>query len=312
MTDSNNRVTLAETNNSSNRPTSGSSFGKYGFSPNFYENFLRSISKLLIRILALNGKNRFSNVFIQMLDPICSIQWQSDLVNQKIFFRTGHGRLFWRVKTFFTEEPMMINWLKTFNSNDIFLDIGANVGTYTIPGALQSKLTYACELDPINIGILKENIFLNSLTNKVVIFPFPAADSHLLANIFYRDFSKGDALQSIGHESPLNTVEGAGKHSAIQLAFPLDYVFEKFNLAYPTKVKIDVDGNERTVFGGASNVIFSANEIYFEDSGLKDCEEIIQTILNQQYEIVSRETPANAKLGANLIFRKSKPSLAQL
>lgn len=42
---------------------------KQGFEPNFYIRFLRKLAKLLIVILRLNGENRFSNEFVQMLDP---------------------------------------------------------------------------------------------------------------------------------------------------------------------------------------------------------------------------------------------------
>ncbi len=287
------------------QPVAQQTIGQFGYRPTIYENLRRIFSKGLIKILFLNGKNKFSNVFMQMLDPHYSIIWNGQSSKNKVIrFRTGHGRLLWRANTFYKEEPMMINWLKTFNQEDIFLDIGANVGTYTVPGAIESKLTYACELDPINIGLLKENLFLNGLTHKVIIMPFPATSKHMVADIFYRDFSRGDALQSIGNETPLNTIEGSGKHVSLQLGFPLDSIFEQFNLEYPSKIKIDVDGNEKTVFEGATQVIFNAAEVYYEDSGLKDSEDIINQFISHDYQIVSKERPKNSEVGCNLLFRK--------
>ena len=274
----------------------------YGYNPDVSERILRIISKLLIKILRLNGISRFSNIFIQLLNPIFSTIWKP--TKQKIFFRTGHGRLLWRAKTFYDEEPLMIDWLTSFNSQDIFLDIGANVGMYTIPAAIQSKIVYACELDPINIGILKENIYLNRLHQKVLIIPFGGARTTEVVDVHYRDFSKGDALQSIGRESVFDTITGDGKHMMRQLVFPLDSTFQMFNLEPPNKIKIDVDGNERTLFDGAKKIILQANEIYFEYSNTAGCSYVKKHIINMGFRILKSENFKN-KPGSNLLFRRS-------
>ncbi|MDB4214583.1 FkbM family methyltransferase [Burkholderiaceae bacterium] len=285
------------------RPITAEAAQKHGFVPGYTEKIYRLLSKCLIKLIRLNGRTRFSNIFIQMLNPVCEIKWDK---SKLLKYRTGHGRLFWRVSTFFAEEPMMIDWLRTFRSDDVFLDIGANVGIYTVPGAYKAKLTYACELDPVNIGILKENIHLNELHAKVIILPFAAGGESRVSKIYYRDFSRGDALQSMDRETVLNTIEGPGKHTSMQLAFPLDKIFKDFALTLPTRVKIDVDGNEKAVFKGASETIFSAQEIYFEDSGLKDCGEIIEQILANGFEISNRETPIRSFGGCNILFIKKR------
>jgi len=285
-----------------NRPLRQELLKKHGFVPSVTDKLFILLSKCLIKVLRLNGKTRFSNIFIQILNPICEIKWDQ---GKLLRFRTGHGRLFWRVTTFFTEEPMMIAWLRTFRSDDVFLDIGANVGMYTVPGADRANLTYACELDPVNIGLLKENIHLNGLHSKVVILPFAAGEKSKISNIHYRDFSRGDALQSIDRETVLNTIEGPGKHVSMQLCFSLDKIFKDFGLTLPTRIKIDVDGNEMTVFRGATQIILSAHEIYFEDSGLKDCEEIIDQILANGFEVADRETPIGSKSAGNIIFKRN-------
>jgi len=51
--------------------------------------------------------------------------------------------------------------------------------------------------------------------------------------------------------SPLNTIQGVGKHIVQQLSFPLDKIFIDFSLVSPTKIKINVVGNEKVVFIGA-------------------------------------------------------------
>lgn len=200
----------------------------------------------------------------------------------------------------------MVEWIKTFKSDDVFLDIGANVGIYTVAAATLARKCYACELDPMNVSILKENLILNRQTDKVIVFPFPGIDTTEVVSVYYRDFSKGDALQSIGRETPLNTLKGL-EHTMHQLGFPLDEIFERCNLERPNKVKIDVDGNEKKLFAGAQNIIFGAEEVYFEDSGLAECEPLVEEFSKRGFTCIRKEVPLRGALGSNLLFRRTKP-----
>ena len=83
----------------------------------------------LKKVLFLNKDNIFSNEFAQSL----SLKKIINFDGKKIIFRTGHGRLKWRADSYFEEEPLMIEWIRSFSKQDIFLDIGANVGIYTMP-----------------------------------------------------------------------------------------------------------------------------------------------------------------------------------
>jgi FkbM family methyltransferase len=281
------------------RPKSGKNYPAYGHKKKITEQLLEIFFKILIKIFFINHPNRISNLFLQSLNPLAILKFK----NHKLKFRTGHGRLLWRVKSFYSEETIMTEWLKNISNKDIFLDIGANIGIYTIPAAVNAKLVYACELDLLNTGILKENIYLNNLNKKIIILPFPALSKNKTSKIFYRDFSKGDALQSINRKTLLNTNLDKS-YSSTSLGFSLDYIFKNLKLKYPTKVKIDVDGNEDEVFKGASNIIFNAREVYFEDSGLKNCEKHIKAFKNNGYRIIRREKPKKAILGENLIFKR--------
>jgi FkbM family methyltransferase len=85
----------------------------------------------------------------------------------------------------------MIDWLRSFSGSDIFLDVGANVGLYTVPAALQGCKTYAVELDLLNCGLLQENLVINQVTDLVTIFPVALGNAEELIRVFYRDFSPG-------------------------------------------------------------------------------------------------------------------------
>lgn len=237
----------------------------FGYQATFGVKFLKLIIFLLKKIFFLDKNNFFSNEFFQNSNLTDHIFFNK----KKLIFKTGHGRLNWRVKSFYTEEPMMIEWIKKFNKKDIFLDIGANVGIYSIAVASKGSMVYSAELDPKNISILFENIHLNKLYNNCLILPFALNDRNETVKIFYRDFSVGDALQSLKTRSKLPTRYG-DKFQINQISFTLDDVFKIFKLKQPNKIKIDVDGNEKTVISGGKKVISLAKEIYIEDNGVND------------------------------------------
>ena len=266
----------------------------YGFKPSFGRRIIRSICVGLIKVLNLNGQSIFSNEFIQLLDPKIEV----DFEKQKLTFRTGNGRLLWRAKSLLTEEPLMNSWINSMQPSDVVLDVGANVGMYTVPIAKKTHTVYACELDPLNIAILKENLFLNAVTDNVVVLPFACGDS-----------AYGDALQLIEGGDQQNTRFGHRTHTAKVIQFSLDDVFVQLNLPRPNKIKIDVDGNELTVLHGMKDLIRNANEVYFEDSLSESCQMVVRFLLSvgfnkfQSVAMVSKNN-SNQNIGENIVFKK--------
>lgn len=277
----------------------------YGFKPSLGRRALRTVCLGLIKALNLNGRSKFSNEFMQLLDPRIDVV----LDNQKLTFRTGNGRLLWRAKSLLTEEPLMITWIRSMHRDDVVLDVGANVGIYTIPIAKRVQTVYACELDPLNIAILKENMFLNAVTENVVVLPFACGVSAKIVDVKFRDLAYGDALQLIEGGDPQNTRLGHQNHSAKVVQFSLDDIFVKLDLSRPNKVKIDVDGNEITVLQGMKDLIRGANEVYFEDSLSDSCREVVQFLLStgfekyQSVEMFSKNNK-NQIIGENIVFKK--------
>jgi len=235
------------------------STAEFGYKPSVYRRVVRIVASLFIFIFRLNKNSLMATEINQMLDQWTSVQFQ----NFNLRFKSGHGRLRWRAMTLNTEEPLMVDWLSTFGKSDIFLDIGANVGTYSVPAAILAKRVYSVELDPANCYLLKENIIENKVNDKVILFPFPASDRVEMLEIYYRDRGLGDALQSVGRPQVLQTLN-PDPYVLKQLCFPLDHIFNLFGLEKPNKIKIDVDGNEEVVVNGAWGLISFANEVYVE------------------------------------------------
>lgn len=275
-----------------------------GFVPNFYISFLRKISRLLIFLLGLNGRNRFSNEFMQTLDPKITINLPN---REKIVFRTGHGRLLWRAKALFTEEPMIIDWIDGFNSSDCFYDVGANIGNYSLYAAKKGIRTFAFEPEFNNLSLLYENIFLNNLQEKCTPIPVALGDSTNMDTFYLKSISKGDALHSIGRKSYLIKNPASVDYRLNAMVMKLDDLIQTFNLPKPSRLKIDVDYNELKIVKGALATLDHVNEVYIEiDPALAEHRETLQILESKSFHIVRKEKiprPWNEEL-SNCILRK--------
>ena len=128
---------------------------------------------------------------------------------------------------------------------DVFLDVGANIGTYSLQAAqlaLADEI-HAFEPDPRNYAQLQGNLYLNKFTNII------QAHNLALSNI-------GGLLKfELGtDDKPDLTKVATGHEATIELmASPLDEV-----LSYRGKrifLKIDTEGHEHAVLKGATQIL---------------------------------------------------------
>ena len=277
---------------------------KQGFEPNWYINLLRDAASLIISILRLNGQNRFSNEFIQKLKPKIQIK-----INESNYatFRTGHGRLLWRAKTLLTEEPMTIKWIDSFHKDDVFFDIGANVGNYSIYASINGIKSFACEPEILNLSLLYENVFLNNIEHLCTPVPLALHDSTNVEKFYLKNISKGDALHSIGQKSYLLENPNSSTKVVNTFTIKLDELIETYSLPYPTKLKIDVDNNELNVIVGAEKTLKYVKEICIElDLNFDEHIKVKNILETSEFAVIEKEngsTNYNTSI-ANYIFKK--------
>ncbi len=83
-----------------------------------------------IRIFWLQKANWFSALIAEHL---AEIKYKiSSKVPGPLYYTAANPILFWRAKTLLTKEPETIAWLDRMVANDVFFDIGANIGMYSI------------------------------------------------------------------------------------------------------------------------------------------------------------------------------------
>jgi len=158
----------------------------------------------------------------------------------------------YRARSFNDKEPEILDWLdENLRDGDIFFDVGANVGLYSIYAALRNKkaAVYAFEPEYSNLHQLKLNIINNNLYENVIPFGIALGDQAGLSYLHIQDLTAGAALAT---ESNDNISKSFGKDVIWKEGIGtihLDFLFEKFGIQ-PNLIKIDVDGNEYKILQG--------------------------------------------------------------
>jgi FkbM family methyltransferase len=153
----------------------------------------------------------------------------------------------------------------------IVLDVGANVGFWSIPlGKVTSKV-YAFEPVTGNYRRLRENIRINGLDHRITVFPFGLSDQNATVPITLReDFRAGSSTGNAAIVPEGQDTDLARESVEIH---PLDSL--KLSLARLDFIKLDIEGHEPQFLRGAAHTIAQFRPIllaevnwYYEQRGL--------------------------------------------
>ena len=125
--------------------------------------------------------------------------------------------------------------------DDLFLDVGANIGSYTLlaSGVCKAR-TISFEPDPQTMALLRRNIDLNNLHGHVVLEQTAVGAE------------EGEVEFTIGLDTGNHVTKGnEGRTQRVSMR-TLDSVAA---LTPPTMIKVDVEGYEAEVFRGARAVL---------------------------------------------------------
>jgi len=149
----------------------------------------------------------------------------------------------------------------TPKQGDIVVDIGANIGRYTIIASKRvgtNGKVVAIEAHPGNFEMLNRNIKLNRLTN-VIPLNYAAYSKETKVKLYVPDEESG---YTIYH----TLMERTGKKFVEVDAITLDYLLLQLNgiregVVEVNWIKIDVEGVEFEVLKGATNVLSKSKDI---------------------------------------------------
>lgn len=143
--------------------------------------------------------------------------------------------------------------VKLLQRDQVFFDVGANVGFYSLLGskAVGAKgRVVAFEPAPRNLAFLHRHLRLNKASN-VTILPLACADV-LSTQPF--NLGENNALGHLDENAESNTGTSLQFSPLLVATVSLDDVVEKLRLK-PDVIKIDVEGAELRVLEGATGIL---------------------------------------------------------
>jgi FkbM family methyltransferase len=152
-------------------------------------------------------------------------------------------------------ESETLAWLKTWVSDgDVFLDVGASVGTYGLIAAkLYPNLTvYSVEPSFTNFNSLCQNILLNSFEQRM--FPFCGAFSiqRSLSTFLMPNITAGAAGHQIANKQ--KPFEKPVRFSSLVPVYSVDDFASELGITV-NHIKVDVDGLDFEVIKGAEKTL---------------------------------------------------------
>lgn len=171
----------------------------------------------------------------------------------------------WRIETILTKEPDTIAWIRSMKPGEIFYDIGANIGQYTLIAWKHGLNVFAFEPESQNFSVLIRNLALNRVTkDRVVAFPFCISNEQRVDTLRLSDLRSGGSCHSFASDMNYkgDTKEWAFEQGTV--GFSLDALVYECNLPVPDHIKIDVDGFEDKVVAGADSVLGNVSSLLVE------------------------------------------------
>jgi len=140
---------------------------------------------------------------------------------------------------------------------DVFFDIGANVGVFTVYCACRYPHTrvYSFEPEHSNLSLLKDNVLFNRLMGRVTITSIGVSDFVGLSFLNIQDTAPGAAAHT-EHRVPISvTDEGYRVVWQEGIACSTVDALSEHLKVVPNALKIDTDGNEDKILKGASRTL---------------------------------------------------------
>jgi len=162
----------------------------------------------------------------------------------------------WRVDTLFTKEPDTLDWISEFRAGEILVDIGANVGMYSIWAArTRGVRVYAFEPESQNFALLYQNIVHNNLAAQVTGYCAALSDENRFALLYLSEFVSGGSIHSFGEAIDFKLEARRSAVTQGSVASTLDHLVSSGAVPIPNHIKIDVDGLEHKVLKGCHDVL---------------------------------------------------------
>jgi FkbM family methyltransferase len=120
------------------------------------------------------------------------------------------------------------------------LDVGANIGFYTLLAAKRGARVFSIEADPLNAAMLRHHVEINGFRDRVTIFEMAATESDKAVPLYRHPFNLGES-NILGIGRPSGVVEGR--------------TLDSLNLPPIDICKMDIEGAEFAALNGMQRTL---------------------------------------------------------
>ncbi len=211
-----------------------------------------------------------------------------------------------RADTFSSKEPETLRWIDSFERGSTFLDVGANIGLYSLYACFRDLHVVAVEPDALNFALLHSNIRLNDRLTRNRVRGYPIALHHgfHISDLNISSVSWGAALSSFDNTTDFKGDSFTPLFSQGAVGTSLDDLVSRIGFE-PRHIKIDVDGNEGHVLAGASETLrksYLRSVLVELDERRVDYQNCLEIISNAGLRLVEK---SHAEMFSQSNFAKS-------
>ena len=166
-----------------------------------------------------------------------------------------------QMKEGFYEAPLpMLTMAVMTRTNGLFLDVGANNGLYSVLACMTQSSVRAMAFEPYPpvLNVLRRNLDLNGLRDRVAVHEVALSDEQGRATLYLPDASHGLVETSCSLESTFKTPSGSIEVEKKRI--------DDIDIAEDVAlVKVDIEGHESAFFDGAQSFLSRKRPFVFAE-----------------------------------------------
>jgi FkbM family methyltransferase len=237
-------------------------------------------------------------------------------------FQCETVREFNRYLKMFSKEPGTVEWIdQNVRPGEVFYDIGANIGVFTILAAARTGKNgrvYSFEPHGANFAKLIDNITVNNLQQIVSPNNFALHNTEGFFPFLYKSGNVGTSDSQLSAHHDPSARQNAHMIRELKYATTIDRLIDSGEIQPPHHIKIDVDGNEILILEGMHRLLSGADRPLSIQVEMNDPHKtrITQFLQGHQYQLAHKHfTKSQARkkaggcdpeaLGYNAIFRRA-------
>jgi len=208
------------------------------------------LSDLIYRVTKNPAAFEILNVFFNaLMSTTIAISRTSNTPSLR--FSTPSAMARYRAVTALNKEPATVGWLRAVSEKGVLLDVGCNVGIYSVIFLRLGGLHCHC-IDPnfSNMVGLLANLKLNGVEHRATVWPLPLYNRRERVNFRQASLEIGGALSTVSNGLTSDQFSVSVYSMRVD-----DLVALVGSQDFPTALKLDVDGNEIAILEGAKDTL---------------------------------------------------------